>query len=514
MELAHSCCNVQRVFRFPQGGEICGHSKAGRLGFTNDHRKGRTFSNPIESGISMNTDKAVLGKVHRSGGDGKWFHGNTEPEYVDMGDFHAIKRNYDFSLFLRPHNSSTYMDLKQGISFDNTENAFAYKTDKSLRKANFLFTSMGIGPLVKLGTRITPWAMRSGLPIKGIIRNTIFEQFVGGETLEETAAVAKTLGRYHVKVILDYGVEGGDYGEKGLDHACDEFIRVIDYAATQPNIPFMSIKVTGLARFGLLEKLDAAAAAKSGFEARVHTEVLTRPEKEEWERVLARLNRICSDAAGKNVGVLIDAEESWIQDPVDALSMQMMATYNQETPIIYNTIQLYRHDRLQFLKDSYQEAEKKGFILGAKLVRGAYMEKERRRAEELKYSSPIQPNKEATDRDYNHALQFCIDQLEQIATIVASHNEKSNLLTTQLLLQKGLPLSHKHIHFSQLYGMSDNITFNLAKAGCAVSKYLPFGPIGDVIPYLMRRAQENSSVSGQTGRELGLIKKELKRRRG
>lgn len=399
------------------------------------------------------------------------------------------------------------------ISFDNTENAFAYKSDSSLRKAKLLFSTMGYQALVKLGTKLTPWAIRSGLPVKGMIRNTIFEQFVGGETLEETAAVAKKLGNFHVQVILDYGVEGGDYGEEGLDHACQEFIRVIKYAATQPNIPFMSIKVTGLARFGLLEKLDNAAQAKSGFEGKVHTEVLNAEERKEWDRVLDRMHMICRTAAAENVGVLIDAEESWIQDPVDALTMQMMQAYNLEKAVVYNTIQLYRHDRLQFLKDSYHAAEQQGFLLGAKLVRGAYMEKERKRAEEMNYPSPIQPNKEATDRDYNLGLEFSIDHIDRIALIVASHNEYSNLYATKLLQKKGLPLNHEHIHFSQLYGMSDNITFNLAKAGCPVSKYLPFGPIGDVVPYLMRRAQENSSVAGQTGRELGLIKKELQRRK-
>ncbi|WP_046368902.1 proline dehydrogenase family protein [Flavihumibacter petaseus] len=405
------------------------------------------------------------------------------------------------------------MDPRPEISFDNTKNAFAYKSDAALKKADFLFSSMGLSPLVKLGTWFTPLAIRWGLPVKGMIRNTIFTQFVGGETLEETARVAKVLGEHKVQVILDYGVEGGDHGEAGLDHACDEFIRVIDYAATQPNIPFMSIKVTGLARFGLLEKLDAVSTAKSGYQGRVHTEALTADELKEWDRVLLRMHRICKDAAEKKVGVLIDAEESWIQDPVDALAMEMMAIYNTSEAVVYNTIQLYRHDRLQFLKDSYQQAEAKGFILGAKLVRGAYMEKERKRAEAMQYPSPIQPNKEATDRDYNQGLRFCIEHLERIAVIVASHNEYSNLLATQLLQDKGLPLSHEHIHFSQLYGMSDNITFNLAKAGCPVSKYLPFGPIAEVIPYLMRRAQENSSVAGQTGRELGLIRRELARRK-
>ncbi len=398
------------------------------------------------------------------------------------------------------------------ISFDNTEYAFAYKTDQELKKANFLFSSMGYGSLVKLGTRFTPWAIRVGLPIKGLIRNTIFKQFVGGETLEETARVANRLEQFGVQVILDYGVEGKE-GEENFDHACEEFIRVINYAATQHNMPFMSIKVTGFARFALLEKLDAAATDKSGYEGRVHTEVLNEEEKAEWQRVVARMHKIISAAATKNIGVLVDAEETWIQDPVDALTMQMMELYNLEKVTVYNTIQLYRHDRLAFLHHSFQQAEAKRFILGAKLVRGAYMEKERRRAEEHGYPSPIQPGKDASDRDYNNAVEFCIEHLDKISLIVASHNEYSSLRAAELLDQKGLPHNHPHIHFSQLYGMSDNITFNLAKAGLSVSKYLPFGPIDDVIPYLMRRAQENSSVSGQTGRELGLIKKELRRRK-
>lgn len=403
------------------------------------------------------------------------------------------------------------MEAHPKISFENTEFAFAYKSIKELKKASFLFSSMGIGPLVQLGTRITPLAIRMGLPIKGLIRNTIFKQFVGGETLEDTAAVANRLGGYGVQVILDYGVEGKE-GEDNFDHACEEFIRVIQYAASQPNIPFMSIKVTGFARFGLLEKLDTAATDKSGYEGIVHTEVLNDAEKAEWERVVVRMERIIKAAANGNVGVLVDAEETWIQDPVDAITMQMMKKYNREKVVVYNTIQLYRHDRLAFLKDSFDVAAKDRFILGAKLVRGAYMEKERRRSAEFGYPSPIQASKEASDRDYDEAVEFCIDHIDQVGLIIASHNEQSNMRATQLLINKGIPLNHPQVHFSQLYGMSDNITFNLARAGCHVSKYLPFGPIKDVIPYLMRRAQENSSVSGQTGRELGLIKKELKRR--
>ena len=403
------------------------------------------------------------------------------------------------------------------ISFDNTENAFAYKSDKELKKADLLFSSMGYSLLVKLGTRITPWLIRSGLPVKGIIRRTIFSQFVGGETLQETAPVASKLGQYHVQVILDYGVEGGDEGEEGFDHACGEFIRVIDYAATQPNIPLMSVKVTGIARMGLLEKLDQSVAENAGSLMKRYTkalESLTPAEKDEWQRVHQRMLRICRAAEVKKVGVLIDAEETWIQDPVDVLTILMMEQFNRDQVIVYNTIQLYRHDRLTFLKDSYEAARQRNFILGAKLVRGAYMEKERKRALQMGYASPIQPDKDATDRDYNAGVAFCIDHLDRISLIVASHNEYSNLYAAQLLLEKGIRLDHAHIHFSQLYGMSDNITFNLAVAGCPVSKYLPFGPIRDVIPYLMRRAQENSSVSGQTGRELGLIRKELKRRKG
>ncbi len=402
------------------------------------------------------------------------------------------------------------------ISFDNTEFAFEYKTDKQLRKARFLFNMMAKPWIVKLGTRLAPWAIRVGLPVKGIIRRTIFQQFVGGETLEETAIVARKLGEYKVQVILDYGVEGGHDGEKGFEQSTEEFIRVINYAATQPNIPFMSIKVTGLARFGLLEKMDTLMHAAEGTLMKrflQSIEQLPADEKEEWHRVRYRMMRICETAVEKKVGVFIDAEETWIQDPVDALTILMMDTFNKTRCVVYNTLQHYRHDRLDFLKASYEAALERNFILGAKLVRGAYMEKERKRAADMGYPSPIQPDKESSDRDYNEGVKFCIDHIDRVALVVASHNEYSNLYAAELMLKKGLPLDHPHIHWSQLYGMSDNITFNLAHAGASVSKYLPFGPIKDVIPYLMRRAQENTSVGGQTGRELGLISKELQRRK-
>lgn len=406
--------------------------------------------------------------------------------------------------------------MNSNISFDNTAIAFAYKTDRELKGAQALFGLMGNSLLVKVGTRLTPWAIKSGLPVKGLIRKTIFQQFVGGETLEETIPVAQTLGKYGVKVILDYGVEGAK-GEEAYDGASEEFIKVIKFAATQANIPFMSVKVTGFARFSLLEKLDLLMheAPEESLIRKYNRALLrlTATEVNEWNRVQERFRKIGAAAATSGIGFLVDAEETWIQDPVDALTMLMMDEFNKEKLVIYNTVQLYRHDRLLFLKKCYEAALERQFLLGVKLVRGAYMEKERTRATLKGYESPIQPSKEASDRDYNDAVRFCIDHLEEIGLIIATHNEQSNLLATQLLQQKGYPLHHPHVHFSQLYGMSDNITFNLANAGCSVSKYLPFGPIQDVVPYLMRRAQENTSVGGQTGRELGLIKKELTRRK-
>lgn len=406
------------------------------------------------------------------------------------------------------------MDAHTPISFDNTELAFKYKNDKQLKKANFLFSLMHKPWLVKIGVKLTPPIIKMGMPVKGIIRKTIFTQFVGGETLEQTAEVAKKLGAYNVKVILDYGVEGKE-GEENFDHACQEFIRVINYASTQLNIPFMSVKVTGFARFGLLEKIDTGMKEQGGALMKRYIKALDQlssGEREEWHRVRHRMMQVCEAAVEKNIGVLIDAEDSWIQDPIDALIILMMDSFNKNRPVIYNTTQHYRTDRLQFLKDCYEASVERNFILGMKLVRGAYMEKERKRAQKLNYPSPIHTDKAATDKDFNEAVKFCIEHIDRISVIVASHNEYSNLYTTELLKEKGLPLHHPHVHFSQLYGMSDNITFNLAHAGCSVSKYLPFGPIKDVIPYLMRRAQENTSVKGQTGRELMLIKKELERR--
>ena len=391
------------------------------------------------------------------------------------------------------------------LSFNNTQNAFAYKSNKDLKLAKFLFSTMRYPLFVPIATRLTPLLLKIKMPINGLVRSTIFKQFVGGETLQETAEVVDTLNKYDVKVILDYGVEGKE-GEANFDTATQQFINVIEYAATQTNIPFISIKVTGLARFTLLETLNDAPRIRSG----IHDNEL---EDAEWERVKDRMYHICDVASQKNIGVLIDAEETWIQDPIDRLAMELMQTFNKEKAVVYNTIQLYRHDRLDFFKLSHNIAQQNNFILGMKLVRGAYMEKERQRANQKRDIDPIQPNKQSTDNDFDASVEYGMNNIDSIAVIIATHNEKSNLNAYELMIQNNIQLNHPHIHFSQLYGMSDNITFNLAKAGCSVSKYLPFGPINDVIPYLMRRAQENSSVGEQTGRELGLIKTELQRRK-
>lgn len=393
-------------------------------------------------------------------------------------------------------NTSNFMPL----SFDNTEVAFQYRNNKQLKQAKFLFSSMGKPWLASLGISFTQTAIKWGLPIKGIIKNTIFKQFCGGENLEEAAVTAAMLNKYNVSVALDYGVEGKS-SEADFDQAVPEFIKAIAYAATQANIPFIPIKVTGFARFGLLEKID------SGHE-------LTALETEEWQRVVQRIDKICAAANQYNSMILIDAEESWIQQPVDDLADQMMEQYNSNGKlVVFNTFQLYRHDRLAFLKVSHSKALEKGYLLGAKLVRGAYMEKERARAADMGYLSPIQVSKENSDKDFDLAVSYCLEHLESIAVFIGTHNENSCLLATRIMQQKGIIQSHNHIYFAQLYGMSDNITFNLANAGYHASKYLPYGPVKDVIPYLMRRAQENTSVAGQTGRELGLITKELNRRK-
>jgi len=397
------------------------------------------------------------------------------------------------------------------ISFDDTATAFHYKSGKELKRARILFELMSIKWLVKLILRITPIAFKMGLPIKWLIKRTLFNQFVGGETLEETSQIAARMGKFNVKIILDYGVEGKE-SEDNFDKATAEFINVVIYAASQPGIPFISLKITGIARSGLLEKIAGASNDKTIMHGGISLDILTPDERKEWGRVQNRIRRIAGVASLNNIGMLVDAEESWIQAAIDKIASQMMKEFNIGKAVIYNTAQLYRKDRLQFIKDCSNHALQNGFMCAMKLVRGAYMEKERRRADELDYKCPVNESKHQTDDDYNAALEFCINPANQIHLIIGTHNEYSNLFATKMLEKFGLSANNARIHFSQLFGMSDNITFNLAKAGYFVSKYLPFGPIGEVIPYLMRRAEENSSVNEHSGRELSLIKKELERR--
>jgi len=383
--------------------------------------------------------------------------------------------------------------------FDNTAIAFQYRSNKDLKQAWFLFSSMSSPLLTKIGLAATQLAINLHLPVNTLIKKTIFQQFCGGEDLAEAAVKANMLAQYHVGVILDYGVEGKGT-EADFDNAVPEFIKAINYAAGQKNIPFISLKVTGFAHFALLEKINTDQA-------------LTPAEQEAWAKVYKRIDAICAVAAEKNIMVLIDAEETWIATPVHELAEAMMKKYNKGKVIVFNTYQMYCHSTLSFLEETIQKAKAEGYILGAKLVRGAYMEKERKRAKEMGYTDPIQPNKESTDRDYNDAVTLCMHNLDNLWVFIGTHNEKSCLLGATYMDAHKIDPNAPSVWFSQLYGMSDNISFNLAHAGYNVAKYLPYGPVKDVIPYLMRRAQENTSVAGQTGRELSLIKKEVKRRR-
>jgi len=397
------------------------------------------------------------------------------------------------------------MNVSMNLSLENTQHAFAYKSNADLRKARFLFSVIQSPLVVSIATNVTPFLMKSGLPINGLIRSTIFKQFVGGETLEDSARVTKQLGSYGVQVILDYGVEAKE-GEENFDAVTEKIIEAVEFAATEKNVPFVSVKLTGLASMNLLETLNEAPRLRSG----IHD---SESQTAEWERVRERMYAICDVANEKGIGILIDAEETWIQDPIDRLAIELMGVYNKEKVVVYNTYQLYRHDRLHFLKLSHKLAVEGNFLLGAKLVRGAYMEKERERALAMNYPSPIHDDKNATDADFDAATLYCIQNKENISLIVASHNEHSNLSIVTKMQELGMSNNDPKVHFSQLFGMSDHISFNMALENYNVSKYLPFGPIQDVIPYLMRRAQENSSVNGQTNRELLLIRKELARRK-
>ena len=385
------------------------------------------------------------------------------------------------------------------LSFDNTEIAFRGKSNSDLTRAYWLFKFISINFLTKIGPPITNAALKLGLPVKSLIKATIFRQFCGGESIAECEHTVAQLHAGSVGSILDYSVEGEDE-EDVFDHTCEEIMKTIRHADGDDRIPLTVFKVTGLGRFALLEKINAGQALEAA-------------EKSEFQRLSHRVDQICGLAHALNVSVMIDAEESWIQDPIDSMALEMMRRYNQEKAIVFNTYQLYRNDKLAFLQVDFTLALSEKFILGAKLVRGAYMEKERNRAEEMAYASPIHSDKESTDHDYNDALKFCISRIDSISFVAGTHNELSCGLLADLLDEKGIPHDHEHIYFSQLLGMSDNLSFNLAAAGYKVVKYVPYGPVKAVMPYLFRRAEENTSVAGQMGRELRLISAEMKRRK-
>lgn len=385
------------------------------------------------------------------------------------------------------------------IDLQDTRIAFAHKSDRDLWQAYWLFRIIGNPTLSGAGQAFTKAALALHLPISGLIKATIFRQFCGGETIDESLDTAAKLAHSGIGTILDHSVEGAD-DEGALDHTVEEVLRTIAVAKGRTDIPFCVFKPTGIARVEILEKVSAKAT-------------LSADEQAEWQRAQARMARICAAAAEAGVPTLVDAEESWIQDAIDVLVSAMMERYNTKRALIYNTVQLYRHDRLAFLKRSTEEAHAKGYQLGVKLVRGAYMEKERERAAEKGYRDPIQPDKAACDRDYDEALRWCVEHVDRVSFVAGTHNEQSSLLLARLMEERGIAHDDTRVWFSQLLGMSDNISYNLAASGYRVAKYVPYGPVKEVLPYLIRRAAENTSVKGQTGRELGLILAERKRRK-
>ncbi|MBK6751413.1 MAG: proline dehydrogenase family protein [Acidobacteria bacterium] len=384
------------------------------------------------------------------------------------------------------------------LDLQDTATAFADKSDSELREKHRLFKMLNSPFLNAIGTKCTTFALAIGLPVEGLIKATIFEQFCGGETIEECEKAINRLGASNVGTILDYSVEG-KATEEDFDHTKDEIIKTIQRAQGDPNIPFSVFKVTGIAPLGTLErmskkkKLDAKSQAKC-------------------ERIRRRVAEICEAAYYADQPLFIDAEDSWIQDAIDRMATDAMEKYNREKPIIYNTLQMYRTDRLQHLKDRRRQAQNDGYIYAVKLVRGAYMEKERDRAEEMGYDSPIHMTKADTDADYDAAIEYCMRHFNDMAFVAATHNEVSTRLLAERMHETGSQKDHPNIFFSQLYGMGDTISYVLAKKGYNVSKYVPYGPVADSIPYLIRRAEENSSAAGQVSREFEMIERELKRR--
>jgi len=383
--------------------------------------------------------------------------------------------------------------------FENTKVAFKLKSNSELERAHFLFKLIQNEPMVRIGTAVTNFALKVHLPIEGLIKSTVFDQFCGGVTEDDCMPIIeKMYEEAKVSSVLDYSVEDKE-DEKSFDATVDKLLTVIRFSEEKESIPFAVFKPSAFGRFQLYQKITAK-------------EELTTQELEEWNRVKARFHKVCKTAYDKNVPVLIDAEESWKQDAADDLVEELMEKYNKEKAIVFNSIQMYRKGRMDYLKALHQRAYQKGFHIGMKVVRGAYMEKERERAEELGYPSPICDTKEDTDKNFNAALRYMVEH-NNMAIFAGTHNEESSYLLLDLVKQYKIDIGNKLVWFGQLYGMSDHISFNLAEKGYNVAKYIPFGPVRDVMPYLIRRAEENTSVKGQTSRELNLLTKEMKRRR-
>ena len=383
--------------------------------------------------------------------------------------------------------------------FDNTQVAFSLKSDTELERAYFLFKLIASQPLVKIGTAVTNFALKAHLPVEGLIRSTVFDHFCGGVNENDCLRVVDKMYTKGVSSVLDYSVEGKEE-EAQFDAALTMTLKTIEFAREREALPFAVFKPTGFGRLGLYEKVGEKAN-------------LTEVEQKEWNRVIARFDLACKTAFEKDVLLLIDAEESWMQDAADAIVTDMMCKYNKQKAIVFNTLQMYRWDRLDYLKNLHEQAKTEGFFIGMKLVRGAYMEKENDRAAERGLKSPICISKEVTDVNYDAAVLYMVEHLDIMEVFAGTHNEDSSYKLMQLLEEKGIAKNDKRIFFGQLLGMSDNISFNLASNGYNVAKYLPFGPVRDVMPYLIRRAVENTSVAGQTSRELILIKKEKERRK-
>ncbi|MCX6188229.1 MAG: proline dehydrogenase family protein [Bacteroidetes bacterium] len=402
------------------------------------------------------------------------------------------------------------------LNFSNTEIAFKNKSDNSLRKATWLFKSFNYPFIVEKGPMLAVWALKWHLPfVRGIVRNTIFGQFCGGETVNESMKVVAELNSANIKSILDYSVEGEE-NEENFDATRDEILRTIEAAKSNPSIAFSVFKSTGIARVALLEKANEhylKALNENKFLDLNDLENIFKPaEFIEFKKAYQRFTALCDAAAAANINLFVDAEETWIQHTLDAWTESMMLKHNKTSAIIYTTIQMYRHDRIAYTKRLVEIAKANGFFIGIKIVRGAYMEKERERAIEMNYPSPIHIDKESCDKDFNDVIHYCV-HTDIISICAGTHNEESSLKLTQWMAEKNIEPSNKRFFFAQLLGMSDNLSFNLAASGYEVAKYVPYGPVLSVLPYLSRRAQENSSVKGQVGRELGLIKQEQQRRR-